>query len=92
MEFSYLSGRGSRSVVICGRNAVQVTPEARSALSLEDLASRLPGSVAVKSTRFMVRFDVDDLQVAVFPDGRAIITGTRDPAVARGVYARYVGA
>jgi len=92
MEFSYLSGKGSRSVTICGRNAVQVTPESRATLSLPDLASRLSGTVSVQTTRFMVRFNVDNLQVAVFPDGRAIITGTKDPAVARGVYARYIGA
>jgi len=35
---------------------------------------------------------VEDLVISVFPDGRAIVTGTKDPAVARGVYARYVGA
>jgi molybdopterin-synthase adenylyltransferase len=46
----------------------------------------------VECTRFLVRFRVDELQVAVFPDGRAIVSGTKDPAAARGVYARYVGA
>jgi adenylyltransferase/sulfurtransferase len=29
--------------------------------------------------------------VTVFPDGRAIIAGTEDPAEARSVYARLVG-
>jgi adenylyltransferase/sulfurtransferase len=29
--------------------------------------------------------------MTIFPDGRAIIKGTADPAVARGLYARYVG-
>jgi molybdopterin-synthase adenylyltransferase len=92
LEFEYLSGKGSRSVTICGRNAVQVTPESRTPLSLQDLASRLPESVSPQTTKFMLRFTTENLQVAVFPDGRAIITGTKDPAVARGVYARYIGA
>jgi molybdopterin-synthase adenylyltransferase len=30
--------------------------------------------------------------LTVFPDGRAIIRGTQDPAVARGLYAKYIGA
>jgi adenylyltransferase/sulfurtransferase len=30
--------------------------------------------------------------MTVFADGRAIIKGTRDPAVARSLYARYIGA
>ena len=91
LEFTYLSGKGSRSAVICGRNAVQITPEGAGRLSLEDLASRLSSSLAVERSKFLIRFQVDDLQVSVFPDGRAIITGTKDPTVARGVYSRFVG-
>ena len=30
-------------------------------------------------------------EITVFSDGRAIIKGTRDPAVARSLYARYIG-
>jgi adenylyltransferase/sulfurtransferase len=30
-------------------------------------------------------------EISLFPDGRAIIKGTDDIAVARGLYARYVG-
>jgi adenylyltransferase/sulfurtransferase len=38
-----------------------------------------------------VRADIDSYQLTVFSDGRAIVGGTSDPAVARSVYARYVG-
>ena len=31
-------------------------------------------------------------EITVFADGRGIIKGTRDPAVARSLYARYIGA
>lgn len=91
MEFTFLSGKGSRSTTMCGRDAVQVTPEGRAGLSLDELATRLSGVVEVTSTRFLLRFDVDGLRVSVFPDGRAIVAGTKDPAVARSIYARYVG-
>jgi adenylyltransferase/sulfurtransferase len=30
--------------------------------------------------------------MTVFTDGRAILKGTKDPAVARTLYARYIGA
>jgi adenylyltransferase/sulfurtransferase len=47
----------------------------------------------VTSNPFLVRvnlFDAD-LELTVFPDGRAIVKGTEDRAVARAAYSRYVG-
>ena len=32
-----------------------------------------------------------EIELTLFPDGRAIIKGTSDPGVARGIYARYIG-
>ena len=32
-----------------------------------------------------------DYEITLFPDGRAIVKGTDRPAVARGIYAKYVG-
>ena len=40
---------------------------------------------------FLLRLAVDGYELTVFADGRAIIGGTSDPAVARSVYAKYVG-
>ncbi|HRR57379.1 MAG TPA: NAD(P)H-binding protein, partial [Acidobacteriota bacterium] len=37
------------------------------------------------------RFQVGELEVTVFRDGRAIIKGTDDLAQARSIYSRYVG-
>jgi len=31
------------------------------------------------------------VELTIFPDGRAIIRGTSDPAVARSLYSRYIG-
>ena len=39
----------------------------------------------------MLRLVVEDYQITVFPDGRAIIGGTEEIAEARTVYARYIG-
>ena len=39
----------------------------------------------------MLRCQVEGYELAVFPNGRAIIKGAADEAEARAVYARYVG-
>jgi adenylyltransferase/sulfurtransferase len=83
----------SRTASLCGRDAVQVSPPAPLALDLDHMARRLAGlgDVTTKS-RFLLRFSVDGHELTIFPDGRAIIKGTSDQAVARSLYARYVGA
>ena len=40
---------------------------------------------------YMLRFRVDSYELTVFPDGRTIVKGTTDEALARSLYARYVG-
>ena len=75
--------RGSQTTVLCGRNAVQVSPESRTRLSLEELASRLKGSGRVTHNPFLVRLHLEshDCELTIFGDGRAIeeiALGTRD--------------
>jgi molybdopterin-synthase adenylyltransferase len=90
-EFSWLAGReGSRAAILCGRNAVQLTSADRP-LSLDELARRLEGVGRITRNPFLLRVAVDKYELNLFPDGRAIITGTSDLAEARTVYAKYVG-
>ncbi len=92
-EFPWLDGaRGSHTAVLCGRNAVQLTFPDREAISLEALAQRLEGIGQISRNRYLLRLSVDDYQLTVFPDGRAIVGGTEDISEARTVYARYIGA
>jgi hypothetical protein len=60
-------------------------------LELNDLRSKLSRLGAVRSNEFLLRFSVPPYELTVFPDGRAIIKGTRDAAVARSLYAKYLG-
>jgi hypothetical protein len=46
----------------------------------------------IRQNHFLLRFTVAPHEIAVFADGRAIIKGTRDSAIARSLYARYLGA
>ena len=94
-ERLWLDGvQSAGSTILCGRNAVQVAPPEKTSLSLQELADRLESAGRVTSNPFLVRVAVadSDLEITVFPDGRAIIKGTEDPAVARAIYSRYIGA
>ena len=41
--------------------------------------------------QFLLRLKVEGYELTIFPDGRAIISGTDDVATARAIYAKYVG-
>ena len=84
-------GRSSETTSLCGRNAVQVRARPGTSLDLEALAARLAPLGSVQLNRFLLRAAIDRYELTVFPDGRAIVSGTDDPAGAKSVYARYVG-
>jgi adenylyltransferase/sulfurtransferase len=46
----------------------------------------------VRQNGFLLRFRIPPYEMTVFTDGRAILKGTKDPAVARSLYAKYIGA
>ena len=90
-QFPWLSGKqGSQTAVLCGRNAVQLTHTGVS-VSLNDLARQLEGVGHVTRNQFLLRLKVDQYELTIFPDGRAIISGTDDVATAKTVYAKYIG-
>jgi molybdopterin-synthase adenylyltransferase len=84
--------QGSVTTVLCGRSAVQVSPRPARSLDLEALAGRLKDLAPVEVNDYLLRAQVEGKELTVFRDGRAIIKGTDDPAQARALYARYIGA
>jgi molybdopterin-synthase adenylyltransferase len=91
-RYDYLEGAASGgATALCGRNAVQVSPAEGAAVDLAALERRLAAVGKVKRNEYLLRLDADGFEVTVFPDGRAIVRGTDDPARARAVYAKYVG-
>ncbi len=88
--FPYLEGARRIPVSLCGRNAVQIHDKARG-VDLEQLAQRLAGLGTVRKNEFALRFIQDPYEITVFADGRAILKGTTDVAVARSLYSRFVG-
>jgi adenylyltransferase/sulfurtransferase len=82
---------GSEAVVLCGREAVQVTPRPALELDLASLADRLADAGLVSANEHLLRLEAEGVQLTVFADGRTIVKGTSDPARARALFARYVG-
>ena len=68
-----------------------MSPAPGTRLDLDQLASRLAPVGPVESNRFLVRARVEGVELTVFGDGRAIVSGTKEKERARAVYARYVG-
>ncbi len=91
-EFPYLDGAlGADVTTLCGRNSVQIRRREGSRIDLDDLANRLGPVGHLEKNRFLLRAVIDGYQLTVFADGRAIINGTYDIAVAKSLYARYIG-
>jgi adenylyltransferase/sulfurtransferase len=91
-EFNYLDSETQPHITLCGRDSVQIH-ERRRSLDLALLKSRLSPTVSeVRQNEFLLRFRIPPYEMTVFSDGRAILKGTKDPAVARSLYARYIGA
>ena len=91
-EFDWLTASTARqTVVLCGRNAVQVRGSGRAA-DLDLLEARLQRVArAVKRSGPMLRFEVEDHRLTLFPDGRALVEGTESEERALALYDRYVG-
>jgi molybdopterin-synthase adenylyltransferase len=89
-EFSHLAGEGRPHITLCGRNSVQIHERDRP-IDLAELSNRLKLHGTVKHNDFVLKFWHDPYEMTLFADGRAIIKGTTDTAIARSLYARYVG-
>lgn len=89
-EFPFLSGAKRAPVSLCGRNAVQIHERTRP-VDLKELATRLEQIGAVRANNFALHFHDGKHELTLFPDGRAIVKGTTDPGIARGIYSRFIG-
>jgi molybdopterin/thiamine biosynthesis adenylyltransferase len=89
-DFVHLAGEGRPHITLCGRNSVQIHERQRP-IDFAEMEGRLQPHGVVRHNDFVLKFWRDPYEVTLFPDGRAIIKGTTDIAVARSLYARYVG-
>jgi adenylyltransferase/sulfurtransferase len=90
-DFVHLLGTERPPISLCGRNAVQIH-ERRRPLDLKALEETLSVAGEVRANEFALRLFIPPHEMTIFPDGRAIVKGTQDVALARSLYARYIGA
>ena len=89
-EFIHLAGEGRPHITLCGRNSVQIHERLRP-VDFGEMSHRLKPHGTVRHNDFVLKFWHEPYEMTLFADGRAIIKGTTDTAVARSLYARFVG-
>ncbi|MDQ1639215.1 MAG: molybdopterin-synthase adenylyltransferase [Pyrinomonadaceae bacterium] len=82
---------GDFAAVLCGRNAVQISPAQATQLDFGQLAARLKATGEVKFNDYLLRFRTGQYEMTVFQDARSIISGTSEVQIARSLYAKYIG-
>jgi molybdopterin-synthase adenylyltransferase len=89
-DFRRLRGEGRPHITLCGRNSVQIHERSRP-VDLAEMEARLRPHGEVRRNPMLLRFQRGDYTLTLFPDGRAILQGTSDVALARSFYARFIG-
>jgi molybdopterin/thiamine biosynthesis adenylyltransferase len=91
--FRALAGEHRPQITLCGRNSVQIHEHHRPVdlRGLRERLERLDEVSNVRANGMLLRFERGAHVVTVFPDGRALVQGTTDVAVARSLYARFLG-
>jgi molybdopterin-synthase adenylyltransferase len=90
-RFEYLNGNPLRTVTLCGRNAVQLIPSVKGDLDLAALSKSIAAFGAVQFNEFLLKCSSPPYELTVFKDGRAIVKGTEEAALARSVYSKMIG-
>jgi adenylyltransferase/sulfurtransferase len=82
---------GDFAAVLCGRNAVQISPARGTRLNFAQLAEKLRLTGEVDFNDYLLRFRTGEFELTVFQDARSIIRGTSEIKTARSLYAKYIG-
>ena len=90
-KYETLSEAADGAAVLCGRDAVQISPSQPTRINFSLLADRLRRAGEVKFNEYLLRFKTGKFELTVFQDARSIIRGTDEIALARSLYARYIG-
>lgn len=92
-EFPYLKKElGTRTVTLCGRNAVQIYLDSNANLDFHQLARQLDGKAEIQYNDYLLTARIENgHEITLFRSGRAIVKGTEDAAQAKSVYSKYIG-
>jgi adenylyltransferase/sulfurtransferase len=89
-EYLYRNNK-SRLLRLCGRNAIQITPESPTRINLSEFAANLARVGNVDVNEFILNFSNDDIKISLFQDGRAIIENAKDESHAKSIYTELIG-
>ncbi len=82
----------SKSTVLCGRDTVQIRPPRKQEIDLQNLGVQLRAlNYEVKGNPYLLSVETKDNRLVIFRDGRALIHGTKDMALARSIYQKILG-
>lgn len=91
-QFETLSPTSTETAaVLCGRDAIQISPSQPTIINFSTLADRLRPAGDVKFNEYLLRFKTGPFELTVFQDARSIVRGTDQIATARSLYAKYIG-
>jgi len=89
-NFTHLRGEGRPHITLCGRNSVQIHEHHRP-VDLAAMQRRLEPHGSVRRNQMLLRFERGEHTITLFADGRTLVQGTTDIALARSLYARFIG-
>ena len=91
-NYDFLDERvSSKTVSMCGRNAIQITPGKKTIIGFKDIARKLEPIGKVSYNEYILKFSADGCEITLFTDGRAIIKGAKNEAAARTIFSKYIG-
>jgi adenylyltransferase/sulfurtransferase len=90
--YDYLLPNTKKHVLsICDSGAYQITPTKPMTLTLKELAKKLQPVGILKTHPTVLKLIIPPYEINIFPNGRAIITGTKDKNIAKSLYTQYIG-
>ena len=90
-HYQSLDATSESAAVLCGRDAIQISPSQPTSINFRSLAERLRPAGEVKFNEYLLRFKTGPFELTVFQDARSIVRGTDQIATARSLYAKYIG-
>ncbi|WP_088032738.1 ThiF family adenylyltransferase [Evansella clarkii] len=91
--FEYLNQKISDKLIssLCGRNAVQITPNYTSVADLSAFEKKWSRLGKVQRTPYLLRLNYNDKEISLFKTGRVLINGTDDADTAKRLYSILIG-
>lgn len=90
-EYKYLADKKPEATFICGQNSIQINLGHEN-MNLKEIQRRLENkNIKTRRNPYLLSFEVENVELKVFKDGRAIIKNAKNEEVAKSIYAKYIG-